>query len=285
MNPPATVLVVVLLVCGMVAMGTSTTVRDLRELVRRPAPLLVAVAINLVLIPGAAYLLLDAVTLDRTTELALMVIAAAPGGGTGALLALHVRGDRPHAVALQVILAVTSLVSAPLWLKLYAGTSHGAGEIRLVPLVAALVVFQWLPLAGGLALSSARSDLAARLHPRARRAADLLLAALIVELLITSGSEIGKNGADTLIGIGAVLALTVIGGVFTVGSAAVRRASAMTTLIRNLSLALAAAAFIDDADAAALVVLTYGLVMYLLAVAWVVVARTTGRRPRSAGTP
>ena len=43
MNPSATVLVVALLVAGMAAMGTSTTVRDLRELARRPAPLASAV--------------------------------------------------------------------------------------------------------------------------------------------------------------------------------------------------------------------------------------------------
>ena len=273
MNPVATVLVVLLLVCGMLAMGTSTTVRALRDLARRPAPLATAVVVNLVLIPGGAYLLLNAVDLGRTTELALMVIAAAPGGGTGALLALHVRGDRPHAVALQVILAVTSLVAAPLWLHLYAGTSEGAGQIELAPLVAALVVFQWLPLIAGLVLSGRSPDRAARLHPRARRVADLLLAALIVELVVTSGSEITRNGTDALVGIAAVLVLTIAGGALAVGTPAVRRASAMTTLVRNLSLALAATAFVDDADAAALVVLTYGLAMYLLAVAWVFLQR------------
>lgn len=271
MNPVATVLVVVLLVSGMLAMGTSTNLRELAELSRRPVPLLAAVAVNLALIPAAALLLLRALDLDPTASLALMVVAAAPGGGTGALLSLHVHGDRAHAVALQVILAVTSLVSAPLWLHLYVG-SDGT-TIRLGPLIAALVAFQWLPLAAGLALSSRRPALALRLHPRARRFADVMLAGLIVVLVITSGSDLDQNGADALLGIGVVLGLTLVGGLLSLGDPAVRRATAMTTLVRNLSLALAAVAFVDDADAAALLVLTYGLAMYLLAVAWVLVAR------------
>ena len=289
MSPVATALVVLLLVSGMVAMGTSTSIGELRRLLRRPAPLVLAVATNLILIPAVALVLLDRLDLDPSTALALMLVAAAPGGGTGALLSLHVRGDRAHAVALQVILAVTSLVAAPLWLHVYDGTGDGTDRIDLTRLVVALVMFQWAPLATGLALSARRPAVAARVHPRARRVADLLLAAVIVDLLITSGSEIGKNRADTLVGIGLVLGLTVLGGLAGTGEPAVRRATAMTTLVRNLSLALAATAFVEDADAAALVVLTYGLAMYLLAVAAVLVGRTrqvpTGRRPRSAGTP
>lgn len=271
MNPVATVLVVVLLVSGMLAMGTSTSVRELADLRRRPAPLLLAVLVNLVAVPAAAFVLLRALDLDPTASLALMVVAAAPGGGTGALLSLHVRGDRAHAVALQVVLAVTSLVSAPLWLHLYAGSADDS--IRVGPLVAALVAFQWLPLAAGVTLSGRRPDLAARVHPRARRFADLMLAALILVLVVTSGADLDQNGSDALIGIGIVLGLTVLGGIASVGDPAVRRATAMTTLVRNLSLALAAITFTDDADAAALLVLTYGLAMYLLAVAWVVVER------------
>ncbi|MGJ0558396.1 bile acid:sodium symporter family protein [Methylocystis sp.] len=270
MNPVATVLVVVLLVSGMLAMGTSTSLRELAALARRPAALAIAVLVNLVAIPAAAFALLRSLDLDPTTSLALMVVAAAPGGGTGALLSLHVRGDRAHAVALQVILAVTSLVSAPLWLHLYADSGS---TIKLGPLVAALLAFQWLPLGVGLALSERRPVLATRLHPRARRFADLMLAALIVVLVITSGADLDENGADALVGIGVVLALTLLGGAASLGTPAVRRATAMTTLVRNLSLALAAVAFVDDADGAAVLVLTYGLAMYLLAVAWVGVVR------------
>lgn len=273
MNPVATGLAIALLISGMFAMGTATTPAALGRLARRPAPLALGVFVNLVAIPAAALVMLDHLDLALTSALALMVVAAAPGGGTGALLSLHVRGDRAQAVALQVVLAVTSLVSAPLWLHWYAGP-EAAGEIDLVPLVAALVVCQWLPLGIGLFLGARRPASAAAVHPRARKLADVLLAGLILVLVVTSGSELGQIDRHTFAGIGSVLVLTLLGGVVgAIGEPAVRRATAMTTLIRNLSLALAATAFMDDADAAALVVLTYGLGMYLVGVAWVALDR------------
>jgi BASS family bile acid:Na+ symporter len=277
MNPVATALVVLLLIGGMLAMGTSTTPRELKALSRRPLGLALALVVTLLLIPAMAFAFLKGLPPDPTTGTALMIVAAAPGGGTGALLSLHVRGDRAHAVALQVALAITSLVAVPVWLRVYAGP--GAGEIDYVPLVASLVVLQWLPLASGLVLSARRPAVAAGVHPFARRFADLMLALLIVVLVATSGSDLDDNGAEALLGIGVVLTLTVLGGLAVwTGTAAVRRATTMTTIIRNLSLALAAAAFLDESDAAALVVLTYGLAMYLSGVAWVAVDRA---RPRS----
>lgn len=70
------------------------------------------------------------------------------------------------------------------------------------------------------------------------------------------------------------------GGTRAIGAPAIRRATAMTILIRTLSLALAATAFMKHADAAAMVVLTYGLAMYLTGVAWVILDRQRVARPR-----
>lgn len=276
MNPLATALVVVLLVSGMVAMGTATNIRELRASLRTPGPLVLALAINLVAIPAATFVALRLLDLDPTASITMMVVAASPGGGTGALLSLHVRGDQAHAVALQVVLALASLAAAPAWLAAYAGADDV--HIDVVPLVVALAVLQWTPLALALTASSRRPGWAATFHPHARRVADLTLAALIVVLLITSGSKIDHNSTDTVTAIGLVLGLTVLGGLLAIGPPAVRRASAMTTLVRNLSIGLAAVTFLDDADEAALVVLTYGLAMYLSAITWVLVrrARTTG---------
>lgn len=269
MNPAATGLVVLLLVSGMVAMGTATNVRELRASLRAPRPLVLALVVNLVLVPAAAFAGLTFLDLDPTASITMMVVAASPGGGTGALLSLHVDGDRAHAVALQVILALASLAAAPLWLAAYAGSDDV--HIDVVPLVVALALLQWTPLALALAASSRRPAWTERVHPHARRLADLTLASLIVVLVITSGSKIDHNSTDTLSAIGLVLGLTVIGGLISIGPPAIRRASAMTTLVRNLSIGLAAVTFLDDADEAALVVLTYGLAMYLLGIAWAVV--------------
>ena len=67
MNPVATVLVVLLLVGGMLAMGTSTTPRELRALSRQPFALALALLVNLLVIPAMALVLLASCSQEYVT--------------------------------------------------------------------------------------------------------------------------------------------------------------------------------------------------------------------------
>ena len=264
-----TVLVAVLLVAGMVALGTALDVGLLRARLRHPGGLVVVLAVNLLVVPAVGVALAAAADLAPPVALGLVLAAAAPGGGTGALLALHARGDVPTGVVLQVLLAGSSLLVTPLWVAAYAGGS----ELSVGPLVVGLLAFQLAPLAAAALLRARRPGAAARLHPLARRVADVSLVVLVVGLLLTEGGELGRIGAQAL-GLMAVLVLLTLATVLLpVGDAAVRRAAGMTTAVRNLSLALLAASYAADPAVTSLSVLAYGLVMYLLSAAAVLLLR------------
>lgn len=252
------VLVVLLLVSGMLATGT---VLDRAEVVARARDLRVllpALSANLVTVPLAALLACEVLGLEGPVRLGVLLAAASPGGGTGALLSLQARGDAAHAVVLQGLLAGAALVVTPLWV---GGSTDG---IPLVPVVVGLLVLQLGPLLLGAWLRSRRPASAARLHPRARRVADVALLVLVVGLLVTELDQVGRTGAAGL----AAMVLVVAFSLTTLAlpaAPAVRRATAMTTTVRNLSLALLVARSAPDPDATSLVVLTYGLVMYVAA--------------------
>lgn len=259
-------LVVLLLVSGMIANGTvldgaavATRVRDLGVL----GPALLA---NVLVVPLSALAAIALLDLEGPVRLGLLLAAASPGGGTGALLSLHARGDAAHAVVLQGMLAVLALVVTPLWV------GSGADGIALLPIVVGLLVLQVAPLLVGAAVRARRPALAARVHPLARGIADVALAVLVVGLLITSIDEVDRSGVT---GLAAMVAVVVISlAAFALPAAAsVRRATAMTTAVRNLSLALLIARSSSEPDATALVVLTYGLVMYVVAAAAAAVLR------------
>ena len=259
-------LVVLLLLSGMLATGTVlergavlARARDLRVLVP-------ALAANLVGVPLVAVGVAAALALDGAVRTGLLLAAASPGGGTGALLSLQARGDAAHAVVLQGLLAVLALGVTPLWV---GGATDG---IPLAPVVLGLLLLQLGPLLGGAALRSRRPAAAARVHPVARRTADLSLALLVVGLLVTELDEVRRTGAVGLAGMAVVVAVS-LAAVVLPGAPAVRRATSMTTAVRNLSLALLVARSAPAPDATALVVLTYGLVMYLMAVAAAAVLR------------
>ncbi len=261
-------LVAVLLVAGMLALGTVLELPALTDRVRRPGGLLVVLVVNLLVVPSVGLLLVRAVELDPPVALGLVLAACAPGGGTGALLALHARGDVPTAVVLQVLLAGLSLLVTPLWLA-----GFGEGGIDTGPLVLGLLVLQIAPLAGGLVLGARRPAVAARVHALARRTADVSLLLLVVGLTVTQADSLDRVGATALLLMAALVLLTLATLALPVGPPAVRRAAALTTSVRNLSLALLAASYADDPPVTALSVLAYGLVMYVLSGAAVAVLR------------
>jgi BASS family bile acid:Na+ symporter len=264
----STVAVAVLLVASMLAIGTALTGGDFRTLVRRPTVVVGAVALNVIVVPGLAVALTRLADLGPDAALGIVLAAAAPGGGTGALLTLYARGDLAVSAALQGIHAPLGLVSVPLW-------SAAAGHDALPPgragllLIAAALLAQLVPLVTGMWLRHHRPEVARRVHRLARRVADVLLAVLVVYFVVTGAGRLPQLGWEALVVVaavvGACLALVLLPWP---APAAVRRAIAMTTAVRNLSLAL----FVASAASTTVVLtlLAYGLLMYGLSlpVAW-----------------
>ena len=254
----------VLLVASMTAVGTAVTIADFRALAGRRLLLVVAVAVNVVLVPGLAVALCMAAGLAPSATLGIVLAAAAPGGGTGALLTLHARGDLALSAALQGVLAPLGLVSAPLWAQLSGQDVVPSGWAG-AGLVAGGLVGQVAPLVVGMWLRRRDPDRAVGVHRVARRIADVLLAALIVYFVVTAGGQLPELGWLP-IGVAALLVLVCLSATAIpwLGRPTARRAVGMTSAVRNLSLAL----FIATPAGAGVVValLAYGLVMYVLSV-------------------
>jgi BASS family bile acid:Na+ symporter len=263
----------VLLVASMLAVGTTVTVAEFRTLAGRPVALVLAVLANVVVVPGIAVTATSLAGIGADATLAVALAAAAPGGGTGALLTLHARGDLATSAALQGVLAPLGLLSVPVWAAV-AGhdvVPPGAGGVVLI--VGALLG-QLVPLGVGMRLRRWRAAAAGRVHRVSRRIADLLLAGLVLYFVVTGASRLPELGWPT-VGVIAVVVLSslAVPSVPGFGPSGVRRAVAMTTAVRNLSLALFVAGTAEPT--VVLVLLAYGLLMYALSVpAALLLART-----------
>ncbi|MEV6637891.1 NAD(P)-binding domain-containing protein [Actinoplanes sp. NPDC051470] len=278
--PVSTVAVAARLVASMLAIGTALTVEDSRTLGRRPAVFAAAVGLNVIVVPGLAVALTRLVDLGPQASLGIVLAAAAPGGGTGALLTLYARGDLAVSAALRGVHAPLGLLSVPVWAAVAGHDLLPTGTAGLW-LIGVALVGQLVPLATGMWLLRRRPKSARRVHRAARRVADVLLAVLVAYFVVTGCSRLPQLGWETVAVI-AVLVAACLALVFLPwpGPAGVRRAVAMTTTVRNLSLALFVAS-----TASATVVLTllaYGLLMYGFSVP---VAWRLARRTPSAATP
>jgi BASS family bile acid:Na+ symporter len=268
--------VAALLVASMTAVGTALTTTDLRAVARRPVALLLIVVLNAAVVPGLAVAACAAAGLPAAATLGIVLAAAAPGGGTGALLTLHARGELALSAGLQGALAPVGLVAVPVWAAVagYDVVPPGWGGVLLV---GGGLAGQVVPLAAGMWLRHRRPVTAQRVHQLARRVADVVLAALIVYFAVTAGRRLPELGWAP-VAVAALLVAVCLASVAVPawGHHAARRAVAMTTAVRNLSLALFVAA--PAGELVAVTLLAYGLVMYLLSVPVAVwLARTPGR--------
>jgi bile acid:Na+ symporter, BASS family len=257
------VVVGVLLVASMTAVGTALTVADVRTLARRRTVLAVAVAVNVAAVPGLAVLACRGAALAPAATLGIVLAAAAPGGGTGALLTLHARGDLAMSAALQAVLAPLGLLAIPLWTAVAGQDVVPTGWVGAAVVVGGLVG-QLAPLAVGMWLRQRHPVTAQRVHRVARRIADLLLAAVVAYFLITAGRQLPTLGWAPLAVAGLLVVACLSVAAPAIGTPGERRSVGMTTAVRNLSLALFVAA--ATSAGAVLVLLAYGLVMYLLSV-------------------
>lgn len=266
------VLLIALLVTGMLAVGTASDPAAVRRRLTSPAALLLAVAVNSIAVPLLALLAVRLADPSPGVALGVVLVAAAPGGGTGALLSTHARGDASLAVVLQAVLALVSLASAPLWVALSGDATGLPVRDAVVVLVPALLLLQVLPVVVGSTLRVRRPATAARVQSWSRRAADLLLLAVVVLLTARNLDLLTATPAATWALLVGVVALTLLAGAAVrLAERAASRAVLMTTAVRNLSLALLLSAGQDGAATAT--VLTYGLLMYVAAVAVVVALR------------
>ena len=151
----STVAVAFLLVASMLAVGTSTGVPEFRALLRRRGLVAAAVVVNVLVLPGLAVALVTAAGLRPDVALGVVLAAAAPGGGTGALLTLHARGDVTVSAGLQVLLGPLGLVAVPLWAAVagHSVVAPGAGGLLVV---GGGLAGQLVPLAVGMWLRRTR---------------------------------------------------------------------------------------------------------------------------------
>ncbi|GGL50097.1 hypothetical protein GCM10014719_59160 [Planomonospora parontospora subsp. antibiotica] len=275
---PVTGGLVVLLAATMLTIGTGLTREAFTRLVRRPGALAAALIVNVVVIPAVALLIVTVLGLQGPIGYGIVLAAAAPGGGTGALLAAHARGDLALAVGLQGALAVLGLAAVPAWSAL---TSYGGAPAATTggPQVLGMLAGQLIPLALGMALRSRHPTAADRAAAISRRIADVLLVAMVAYLLATTADELS---ALPVTAFAAFTALTTVclAAYATPGlpDRPARRTVAMTTAVRNLSLALLIANLTTHPAEVGLTVLAYGLVMYAACGLALVAFRAVDRR-------
>lgn len=271
----------VFVVTSMVSMGLSLTVRQVLDALSSARLVLLALVVNFVVVPAAAFgidLLLD---LDESLFIGLVLIAVAGGAPFLPKLVQVAKGDAAFSVGLMVLLMVATVVVMPVALPLLLeGVAVDPWDIA-----SSLIFLMLLPLGLSLFVRARYPDLAESAVGGFGTVSSVAIAFLAVGGLVANWREV-----VSLLGTRGILAAVLLIGVaFVLGFAAGGRDPSTRTVMglgagqRNLSAAFVVAVqnFPDDADVLAFVIVAslVGLVLLMVGAAELGKRRTPAAQP------
>lgn len=98
----------------MLGLGLSLTPRDFTRVAKHPKAVFIALACQLVLLPGICFGLVLAFNLPPVLAVGMMMLAASPGGSTANLYSHLFRGDVALNISLTALNSVIAVVTLPL---------------------------------------------------------------------------------------------------------------------------------------------------------------------------
>jgi BASS family bile acid:Na+ symporter len=186
-NPLVTVFLPLALATIMAGLGLHLTGADFRRVLTMPRAVMIALFLQVVALPPAAFLLARAFGLPGELGFGLVLLAVSPGGITANLFSHLTRGDVALNVTLTAINSLIALVTLPLWaalaMQVFLGTEGAVPPpTRKVIEVAIFVI---APVLFGMGVRRWRPAWASAAERPIRILSTVFLAALIALTVVS----------------------------------------------------------------------------------------------------
>ena len=271
----------------MFGLGLSLTVGDFTRVGRHPKAVVIALALQLVVLPAICFGLVIAFGLDPLLAVGLLLLAASPGGTTANLFSHLFRGDVALNITLTAINSLIAVVTLPVITNLAIGYFDPPGADNLgLQFFKTVQVFLivLVPVAIGMLVRSRAEAFAERMDKPVRIASAVVLALVIVGTILAELENIGGYLAE--VGLPALLfcllSLT-LGFVVPRALGVIRGqavASAFEIGVHNGTLAITIAISVLESTELAVPAAVYSVVMFPAAAVfgWLITRRTTDDR-------
>lgn len=162
----------------MFSLGIGLTGADFARVVQRPRAFAIGAVSQVLLLPLAAFAVVQLFGLSGAWAVGLMLLALCPGGVTSNMLSKLARGDVALSVSLTAVISLLSILSVPLLAAWAVGyfMAAAAPQVSVTGLALAMFVITTLPVALGVAVR--------RFAPGFAQRADRPLAALATGLFV-----------------------------------------------------------------------------------------------------
>ncbi|MES2509137.1 MAG: bile acid:sodium symporter family protein [Pseudomonadota bacterium] len=199
-NLVVTQLLVVALALVMFGLGLSLSTQDFTRLLKHPKAVVIALVLQVVVLPLACYLLIVALNVPPLFAVGLMLLAASPGGISANLFSHLFGGNVAMNISLTAVNTVLSIVTLPVISNWAINTFAKTGQV--VPLqtgkVVEVIVIVLVPVAIGMWVRTWKPGFAARSEKPMKIFSAVVLAVVAIgallkewQALITSFASVG----------------------------------------------------------------------------------------------
>ncbi|CAN7349924.1 bile acid:sodium symporter family protein [Acidovorax sp. Leaf78] len=270
----------------MFGLGLSLTVGDFARLAQHPRAVLLALVLQVLVLPAACYALIVLLGVAPLYAVGLMLLAASPGGVSANLFSHLFGGNVAMNISLTAINTVLSIVSLPLITNWAIGTFAHTGQV--VPLqfgkVVEVIVIVLVPVVLGMWVHRRAPAFSARMEKPMKIFSAVVLAAFALIAIAKEWTALVESFA----GIGpAVLlfnAISLASGYYLARAAGLAKSMATAISfeigIHNSTLAIFIALSVLENFQLALPAAIYSVSMYVMATLFgMVVLRRRGATP------
>jgi bile acid:Na+ symporter, BASS family len=284
-----TVLLPLALALVMFGLGLSLTVGDFARVGRQPKAVVIALVLQLLVLPAVCFGLVLAFDLPPLLAVGLLLLAASPGGTTANLFSHLYRGDVALNITLTAVNSLIAVVTLPVITNLAIeyfdpadGGSLGLQFGKTLQVFAVVLV----PVLLGMLVRQRATAFAERMDKPVRIASAVVLALVILGTIIAERENVTGYLAD--VGLPALLFCLIsltLGFVVPRALGVVRRraiASAFEIGVHNGTLAIAIAISVLDSVELAVPAAVYSVIMFPAAAVfgWAITrSRTAAEEP------
>lgn len=190
------VLVNVVLALIMLGIGLSLTVRDFKNLFVRPKPLVIALAVQLFLIPLIAFIIAAFSNISPEAKVGMVVVTLCASGASSNLITHLFKGNVALAISMTTINSFITLLSIPLManlaLLLFLGVEREI-HLSVVKTVVQIFIVALIPAGIGVFIRRKKENIAIGLEKPLKIILPLLLG-FIFTIKIFFGKATGGTG-------------------------------------------------------------------------------------------
>jgi BASS family bile acid:Na+ symporter len=264
-------LLVVALALIMFGLGLSLTLADFKRVLGYPKAVIVALLLQVVVLPAACYALVVAFGLPPLFAVGLMLLAASPGGVSANLFSHLFGGNVALNISLTAINTVLAIVTLPLIANWAIAAFADTGQV--VPLqfakVAEVVAVVLLPVALGMVVAARAPAFAARMEKPFKLFSALVLAAFALIAIVKEWPALAGSFATLGPAVVAFNLLSLLAGYYVSRAAGMDKPLATAISfeigVHNSTLAIYVALSVLGSLQLALPAAVYSVSMYLTA--------------------